>query len=79
MHHDLGYVDLEQKTLQPIYTPFGQRVSPISSPIRSVTYVSGTNLAAMVPKGAEPEALRYSGLRSSGTPSFPKALLGFSA
>ncbi|MGE4064619.1 MAG: hypothetical protein AB7E79_14735 [Rhodospirillaceae bacterium] len=23
MHYDLGYIDLEQKTLQPINTPFG--------------------------------------------------------
>ncbi len=30
MHYDLGYIDLEQKTLQPIDNPFGTRVSPIS-------------------------------------------------
>lgn len=23
MHYDLGYIDLEQRTLQPIDTPFG--------------------------------------------------------
>jgi hypothetical protein len=23
MHYDLGYIDLEQKTLQPIDNPFG--------------------------------------------------------
>jgi len=30
MHHDLGYIDLEQKTLQPLDNPFGLRVSPMS-------------------------------------------------
>jgi transposase InsO family protein len=30
MHYDLGYIDLEQKTLQPIDNPFGTRMSPIS-------------------------------------------------
>ena len=28
MHYDLGYIDLEQKTLQPIDNPFGTRLSP---------------------------------------------------
>jgi hypothetical protein len=30
MHYDLGFIDLEQKTLQPLDNPFGQRVSPMS-------------------------------------------------
>ena len=30
MHYDLGYIDLEQKTLQPIDNPFGTRMSPLS-------------------------------------------------
>ncbi len=30
MHYDIGYIDLEQKTLQPIDNPFGSRVSPMS-------------------------------------------------
>jgi hypothetical protein len=29
-HHDLGYFDLEQKTLQPLDNPFGPRLSTIS-------------------------------------------------
>jgi hypothetical protein len=29
-HYDLGYFDLEQKTLQPIDNPFGTRLSPMS-------------------------------------------------
>ena len=34
MRYDLGYIDLEQRTLQTIDNPFGTRF---------VTYVSGTN------------------------------------
>ena len=30
MHCDLGYVDLEQRTLQTIDNPFGTRLSPMS-------------------------------------------------
>jgi transposase InsO family protein len=30
MHYDLGYIDLEQKTLQPTDNPFGPRLSPMS-------------------------------------------------
>lgn len=30
MHYDLGYIDLEQRTLQPIDNPFGTRLSPMS-------------------------------------------------
>ena len=30
MHYDLGYNDLEQKTLQPLDSPFGPGLSPIS-------------------------------------------------
>ena len=40
MHYDLGYIDLEQRTLQTIDNPFGTRLSPMSQ-VRSVTHVSG--------------------------------------
>ena len=40
MHYDLGYFDLEQKTLQPLDNPFGPRLSPMSQ-VRCVTHVSG--------------------------------------
>ncbi len=40
MHYDLGYIDLEQQTLQTIDNPFGSRLSPMSW-VRSVTHVSG--------------------------------------
>jgi transposase InsO family protein len=30
MHYDLGYVDLEEKTLQPLENPFGPKVLPMS-------------------------------------------------
>jgi hypothetical protein len=38
MRYDLGYFDLEQKTLQPLDNPFGSRLSPMSW-VRGVTYV----------------------------------------
>jgi hypothetical protein len=30
MHYDLGYIDLEQRTLQTLGNPFGARLSPMS-------------------------------------------------
>ena len=30
MDYDLGYIDLEEKTLQPLASPFGPKVSPMS-------------------------------------------------
>jgi hypothetical protein len=30
MQYDLGYIDLEQKSLQPLDNPFGPRLSPMS-------------------------------------------------
>ena len=30
IHYDLGYIDLEQRTLQPLDNPFGTRLSPMS-------------------------------------------------
>src|SRR3989442_8864486 len=30
MNYDLGYIDLEQKTLQPLDNPFGPRLLPMS-------------------------------------------------
>jgi hypothetical protein len=29
MHYDLGYIDLEQKTLQPLDNPFGARFTHV--------------------------------------------------
>ncbi len=40
MHFDLGYIDLEQRTLQTIDNPFATRLSPMSQ-VRTVTHVSG--------------------------------------
>ena len=46
MHYDLGYIDLEQRTLQTIDNPFGSRLSPMSP---------GRTLKKMaVPRGLEP-------------------------
>jgi hypothetical protein len=30
MHYDIGFIDLEQKTLQPLDNPFGPGLSPMS-------------------------------------------------
>jgi hypothetical protein len=30
MRYDLGYIDLEQRTLQPLDNPFGPRLLPMS-------------------------------------------------
>jgi len=30
MSYDLAYIDLEEKTLQPLENPFGPKVSPLS-------------------------------------------------
>jgi hypothetical protein len=43
MDYDLGYIDLEDKTLQPLDNPFGPTVSPMY-PVLSVTYVSGPDI-----------------------------------
>ena len=40
MHYDLGYVDLEEKTLQPLENPFGPKVLPIC-PVRTKTKWGG--------------------------------------
>ena len=58
MHYDLGYIDLEQKTLQTLDNPFGTRLSPMSQ-VRSVTHVSGPD------KEAGWRALQDSNLRPS--------------
>src|SRR3546814_17074490 len=42
MQYDLGYIDLEQRTLQTIDNPFGSRLSPMSE-VQSVTHVSGSD------------------------------------
>ena len=34
MHYDLGFIDLKQKTLQPLDNPFGPRLLPMS-PVRT--------------------------------------------
>jgi hypothetical protein len=65
MHYDLGYFDLEQKTLQPLDNPFGTRLSPMSwvhvLKVRGVTYLSGpdTSLDLAEPEGFEPSIGLY--------------------
>ena len=58
MHYDLGYIDLEQRTLQTIDNPFGTRLSPMSQ-VRSVTHVSGPdNVLNGCGVGFEPTTFR---------------------
>lgn len=54
MPYDLGYFDLEQKTLQPLDNPFGTRLSPMSW-VPPVTDVSGLDMISLVSaEGLEP-------------------------
>ena len=41
MHYDLGYIDLEQKTLQTIDNPFGSRLLPMSPGRTCISLVAG--------------------------------------
>jgi hypothetical protein len=50
MHYDLAYIDLQQKTLQPLDNPFGPRLSPISE-VHSVTHVFGPDRQTSVAEG----------------------------
>jgi hypothetical protein len=45
MHYDLGYFDLEQKTLQPLDNPFGTRLSPILGTFRYLCVRAGHGMA----------------------------------
>jgi hypothetical protein len=47
MHDDLGHIDLEQKTFQPIHNPSGTRLSPMFQE-RGVTCVSGPDKRVLV-------------------------------
>ena len=59
MHYDLGYFDLEQKTLQSLDNPFGTRSSPMSW-VRGVTDVSGPERVDLAePEGFEPSIGLY--------------------
>jgi transposase InsO family protein len=54
MEYDLGYIDLEEKTLQLLDSPFGPRVSPMSWE-QSVTCVFGPDKSRMAEEeGFEP-------------------------
>jgi hypothetical protein len=43
LDYDLGFIDLEQRTLQPLNNPLGPRLSPMSQ-VRFVIYVSGRDI-----------------------------------
>jgi hypothetical protein len=54
MDYDLGYIELEERTLQPLENPFGPKVLPMSQE-QPVSHVSGPDKADMVgAQGLEP-------------------------
>ena len=58
MDYDLGYIDLEERTLQPLDNPFGPKVLPMCS-VRSVKDVFGLYICAMAEReGLKPTLLR---------------------
>ena len=58
MTYDLGYIDLEQKTLQTIANPFGPIVLPMSQ-VRSFTHLSGPySIVLVAGVGFEPTTFR---------------------
>ena len=57
MHYDLGYIDLEQKTLQTINSPFGTRVSPSLRNKRSPISPGRTAKKLEREKGFEPSTV----------------------
>ena len=70
---DVGYLDLEQKTLQPLDNPFSTRLSPMSC-VRGVTYVSGLDKQHAGGRGG----IRTHGTLA-GTPVFKTGALNHSA
>lgn len=58
VHYDLGYFDLEPKTLQPLDNPFGTRLSPMSW-VRSVTDESGPDNACAGGEGGNKSRYRH--------------------
>ena len=62
MHYDLGYIDLEQKTLQPLDNPFGPRLSPMSRYALLPISPGGTVVELERVKGFEPSTPTLAGL-----------------
>jgi hypothetical protein len=48
MDYDLGYIDLEEKTLQPLNNPFAPKVLPMPW-VHSVTHVSRPDRKFLAP------------------------------
>jgi hypothetical protein len=64
MDYDLGYICLEERTLQRLENPFGPKVLPMSQE-QSVTYVSGPDTEMLArPEGLEPPAYWFEASRS---------------
>jgi hypothetical protein len=65
MNYDLGYIDLQEKTLQPLQNPFGPKVQSMC-PVRSVTYVSEPDLWNLErAMGIEPTSEAWEGLNKT--------------
>ncbi len=66
MDYDLGYVDLEEKTLQPLENPFGPKVLPIVFRNKLLPMSPGRTIENVVARdGIEPPTPAFSGLRST--------------
>ena len=61
MHYDLGYIDLEQKTLQPLDNPFGPRLSPMSRYVPLPMSPGWTMILLATPAGFEPATFSLEG------------------
>nr|WP_246072451.1 hypothetical protein [Martelella lutilitoris] len=61
MRYDLGYIDLEQRTLQTIDNPFGARLSPMSW-LQTVIFVFALYMKRLAPPaGSEPATIGLEG------------------
>jgi hypothetical protein len=70
MHYHLGYIDLAQKTLQPLDNPFGPGLSPMSE-VRSVPHVPGPDkcdLAEGEELSSNPFFCKINGLQTTQIP-----------
>ena len=51
MHYDLGYIDLEEKTLQPLENPFGLHAEPPSPTLKAPGETEASAAGAQLAEG----------------------------
>ena len=51
MHYDLGYIDLEEKTLQPLANPFGLHAKPPSDTLKPPGETDASAAGAQLAQG----------------------------